>query len=87
MIQRFLELHRHVQVKLFRGQAVTDASILPILSKIEQDYTDTSSVIGTEDKDAKSAVTPAIFNIPYKVITFLAYCEVVLAPMKSVGDR
>ena len=86
-IQRFLSLHRHVQGKFLRGQAATADSILPILSKMDQDYTATFSGIGTEDKDVEYAVTPVIFNYPEKVIPFLAYWEVVIAPMKSVVDK
>ena len=86
-IQQFLTLHRHVQGKFLRGQAVTAASILSIISNIDQDYTAASYVIGAEDKDSKSAVTPVIFNSPDKVIPLLAYLVLVLAPMKSVANK
>ena len=72
-IQRFLALHRHVQVKFLHFQAFMADSILSILSKIKQDYTSASAGIGAEDKDVKSAVTSVIFNCPDKVIPLLAY--------------
>ena len=77
-IQELFALHRHVQGKFLRGQAVTSASIISILSNIKQDYMADSAVIGAEDKDAKSSVTPVIFNSPDKFIPLLAYWEVVL---------
>ena len=73
--------------KFLRGQAVTEASNLPIWYKIEKDYTAASTGIGAEDKYAKSAVTPVIFKSSDKVILLLAYWEVVLTPMKSVVDK
>ena len=76
-----------MQGKLLRVQAITADSILTILSNIDQDYTAVSSGIGSEEKDAKPAVTPVIFNSPDKVITYLAYWEVVLASMKSVVNK
>ena len=76
-----------MQGKFLRGQAVTAASILSILSNIDQDCTAASDVIGAEDKDSKSAVTPVIFNSPDKVIPLLAYLVLVLAPMKSVANK
>ena len=71
-IKQLLALHRHVQGRFLCGQAATAAYILPILSNIEQDYTATSSGIGAEYKDTKSAVTPIIFNSPDKVIPLLS---------------
>ena len=86
-IQLFLALHRHVQGKFLHDQAITAASILPILSKINQDYTDASTGIVPEYKDAESAVTPVVFNSSDKVIPLLAYWEVVLTSMKSVVNE
>ena len=86
-IQRLLSLHIHVQVKFLHGQDIVDASILPILSKIYQDYTAYSSEIGAEDKDAKSVFTPVIFNSPEKFIPLLSYWSVVISSMKSTVDK
>ena len=86
-IQLFLALHRHVQGKFLHDQAITAASILPILSNINQDYTDASTGIVPEYKDAESAVTPVVFNSSDKVIPLLAYWEVVLTSMKSVVNE
>ena len=72
-IQKFLARHRHMKGKFLCGQSVTDASILPIISNIEQDYMAVPAGIGAEDKYAKSSITPVIFNFPDKVITLLAY--------------
>ena len=86
-IQQFLALHRNVQGRFLYGQAVTSASILPTLSKIDQDYMAASDGIGAEDKDAKSTVTTVIFNFLDKVIPFLVYWAVVLASMKPIADN
>ena len=86
-IHQFLALHRHVQGKFLRGQYVTAASIPPILSKIEQDFTAASAGIGAEDKDAKAAVAPVIFNYDDKVIMLISYWAVFLLSMKSVVDK
>ena len=83
-IHKFFALHRHVQGKFLRGQAVTSASIISILSNIEQDYMADSAGIGAEDKDSKSVVTLVIFNSPDNFIPLLAYWEVVLAAMNYV---
>ena len=72
-IQRFLAIHRYVQGKFIHGQAFMAAYILPVLSKTYQEYTASSSGIGAEDKDAKYAVTPVVFNSPDKFIPLLAY--------------
>ena len=66
-------LHRNVQGKFLRGQAVMDAYILPILSNIEQYYTFASSGIGAEDKDAKYSVTPVILNSSDKLVPLITY--------------
>ena len=86
-IQKILALHRHVQVKFLSSQVVTASNILPILSKVEKDYIAISSIIGAKDKDAKSAVTPVIFNSPDKFILLPVYWEVIILSMKSVIDQ
>ena len=66
-------LHRNVQGKFLRGQAVMDAYILPILYNIEQYYIFASSGIGAEENDTKAAITPVVFNSATKVILLLSY--------------
>ena len=76
-----------MQDRFLRGQDVTSAYILPILSNIKQDYTADSDGIGADYKDAKSAVTPVVFNSLGKFILLLSYWELVLASMNSVVNK